>query len=66
MAKSVIVRLFLAIATARSWPVHQLDIKKDFLHGFLDEEVYMLPPPGYSEAKSNIVYLLRRSLYGLK
>ena len=66
MAKFVTVSLFFAIPTARSWPVHQPNINNSFLHGFLDEEVYRLPPPGNSKAKSNIVYLLRRSLYDLK
>ncbi|KAK4392025.1 Retrovirus-related Pol polyprotein from transposon RE2 [Sesamum angolense] len=48
VAKTVTVRLFLGIAAAHSWPVHQLDINNAFLHGFLDEEVYMTPPDGYS------------------
>ncbi|KAL2232977.1 UNVERIFIED_CONTAM: Retrovirus-related Pol polyprotein from transposon TNT 1-94 [Sesamum indicum] len=38
IAKTVTVRVFLSIAAARSWPVHQLDINNSFLHGHLDEE----------------------------
>ena len=64
--KPVIVRVLLAIATAHSWSVHQIDINKAFLHGFIDEEVYMLPPEGYSVAQPGQVCLLRHSLYGLK
>ena len=66
VAKSVIVRMFLAIVAAHSWLIHQLDINNTFLHNFLDEEVYMLLPPGYTGAQPGDVCLLFRSLYGLK
>ncbi|RVW38219.1 Retrovirus-related Pol polyprotein from transposon TNT 1-94 [Vitis vinifera] len=49
------------------WPLHQLDVKNVFLHGDLEEEIYMDIPPGYtatSEAK--ITCRLQRALYGLK
>jgi len=66
VAKLTTVRLFLAIATAKQWPLHQLDINNAFLHGYLDEEVYMLPPQGYNLALPGQVCKLHRSLYGLK
>ena len=65
VAKTLTVRLFLAIATARSWPIHQVDINNAFLHGFF-EEVYMTPPLSYTHAQLGKVCLLRKSLYGLK
>ncbi|KAJ8754604.1 hypothetical protein K2173_010695 [Erythroxylum novogranatense] len=44
IAKIVTVRLFIVVAVAKGWPLHQLDINNAFLHGYIDEELYMLPP----------------------
>lgn len=66
VAKLVTVRVLLTVATARKWSTHQIDINNAFLHGFLDEEVYMLPPQGYTGARPGQVCRLYRSLYGLK
>ncbi|XP_029129820.1 uncharacterized protein LOC114916687 [Cajanus cajan] len=45
VAKMASVRLFLAMAAMRHWPLFQLDIKNAFLHGDLEEEIYMDQPP---------------------
>ena len=50
VAKLVTIKLFLAITVEKSQPIHQLDINNAFLHGYLDEEVYMQPPEGYTKA----------------
>ncbi|KAJ8770241.1 hypothetical protein K2173_011777 [Erythroxylum novogranatense] len=59
-------RIFLAIAAARGWALNQLDVNNAFLHGYLDEDVYMVPPEGYTKASKGQVCKLLRSLYGLK
>ncbi|KAL2238436.1 UNVERIFIED_CONTAM: putative mitochondrial protein [Sesamum indicum] len=57
VAKSVIVHLFLALATAFQWPLHQIDINNAFLHGHLDEEIYMIAPEDYTVAPGHACLL---------
>lgn len=66
VSKLAMVRVFLHITSARNWKVHRMDIYNAFLHGTLDEEVYMKLPPGFEKDYPNKVCKLRKSLYGLK
>ena len=67
VAKLTTVHLLLALAAIRHWPLHQLDIKNAFLHGDLEEDIYMEQPPGFvAQGEYDLVCKLRRSLYGLK
>ena len=54
------------MATTKDRSLHQFDINNAFLHGHIDEEVYMTPPKGYNKEKLGQVCKLQRSLYGLK
>ncbi|KAK9146703.1 hypothetical protein Sjap_006606 [Stephania japonica] len=66
VATIVTVRLLLALAAAREWNLHQLDVNNAFLHGYLSKDVYMKPPKGYNKASPTQVCKLKRSIYVLK
>ena len=61
------IRSVLSIVASEELYLEQLNVKTTFLHGDLDEEIYMHQPEGFSEeGKKNMVCKLKNSLYGLK
>jgi hypothetical protein len=65
VAKMDSIHLALAIAAAKAWEVHQIDMKNAFLHGDLSEEIYMQHPQGFVQ-DSSLLCPLKKTLYGLK
>jgi hypothetical protein len=67
VAKMTTIRAIIAMAAAKGWSLHQMDVKNVFLHGDLEEKVYMEQPPGYvDQTHLNLVYRLKKALYNLK
>ncbi|CAO2827530.1 unnamed protein product [Amaranthus hypochondriacus] len=61
------IRTVLSIVAIEDLYLEQLDVKTAFLHGDLDEEIYMHQPEGFIESgKEKMVCKLKKSLYGLK
>ena len=48
VAKIDTIRVLSSIAANKDWPLYQFDVKNAFLHGKIEEEVYMKAPPGFS------------------
>ena len=67
VVKATTIRLVLSIVVSRGWNLRQLDVQNAFLHGVLEEEVYMKQPPRFeSKSNSSFVCKLDKALYGLK
>jgi histone deacetylase 1/2 len=65
--KPATIRLLLSFAVTHGWTLRQLDNQNAFLHGVLEEEVYMRQPPGFEDStRPHYLCRLDKALYGLK
>ena len=67
VAKVTSIRLLLYVVVAFDFEVELMDVKTSFLHGDLEEEIYMKQPEGFAvKGNKELVCRLKNSLYGLK
>lgn len=67
VVKHTSIRMVLALVAQEDLELEQLDVKTAFLHGELEEQIFMTQPEGFvKDSEEGKVCLLKRSLYGLK
>nr|GEV65547.1 copia protein [Tanacetum cinerariifolium] len=67
VARIEAIRLFLAYASFMGFTVYQMDVKSAFLYGTIDEEVYVMQPPGFQDPEFPArVYRRRMAFFSLK
>jgi hypothetical protein len=67
VVKAATIRLILSLAVSQGWHLRQLDVQNAFLHGILEEEVYMEQPLGFEDkSKPRYMCKLDKALYRLK
>nr|GEU59768.1 hypothetical protein [Tanacetum cinerariifolium] len=60
------IRLFLDYASYTGFSVYQMDVKSAFMYGTIDEEVYVMQPPGFQDPEfPHKVYKVQNAMYGL-
>ena len=67
VVKMTTLRFMLGVVAADNLELIHLDVKTVFLHGDLQEEIYMEQLKGFvASCQEHLVCRLRKSLYGLK
>ena len=66
VVKPTTIRIVLSHVVTNNWAIRQVDIDNAFLHGDLNERVYMQQPPGFISCDPTLVCQLHKTIYGLK
>nr|GEV05288.1 hypothetical protein [Tanacetum cinerariifolium] len=66
VARIEAIRLFLSYASFMGFTAYQMDVKSAFLYGTINEEVYVMQPPGFQNPEFPArVYKVDKAMYGL-
>ncbi|CAM8944462.1 unnamed protein product [Rhodiola kirilowii] len=58
------IQMIITLAAQNMWKIHQMDVKSAFLNGVLEEEVFVVQPPGYvKKGKENNMFKLKKAVY---
>jgi hypothetical protein len=61
------IKAVLVLVAHHDLELEQLDVKTAFLHGKMDEEIFMVQPEGFKQpGTENLVCRLKKSLFELK
>ena len=67
VARLEAIRMLLAFAFFKDFVLYQMNVKSAFLNAFINEEVYVEQPAGFTSFNlRNHVFKLKKTLYGLK
>ena len=67
VARLEAICMLLAFSCNMNFKLYQMDVKSEFLNGFINEEVYVEQTPGFQNYElPNHVFKLTKALYGLK
>jgi len=66
VVKLTTIRIICTLTLSYNWHINQIDINNAFLYGDLQEDVFILQPPGFEYANSNLVCKLHKAIYGFK
>ena len=67
VVKTCSIRVILGLIASMNLEFEQLNIKATFMHGDLDEEIFMEQPKGVKvKGNEDMICKLKKSLYGLK